>query len=309
MTLLYAALIGAAVGAGLVMSYRALRPRPPRLATALSHLERPGKAVADLRVVEGTGRSSLNHRLGAATLAVLDSTALFDTGQLRSRLRTLDRTPERHAFTKLAAAVTAAAVPLIGAAFAAAVGLAVSPGWVAAATIGLAAGGFFYPDLGLADQVESQGRAFRHALSAYLDLVTIILAGGGGLETALWSAAEAGDGWAFDQIRRALHRARLAGHTPWEAFDRLGTELGVDELRELAASARLAGDHGARIRASLSAKADSLRAHQTATVEAQAESTSEKMLLPAVGLVVGMILFIGYGVVEAISVPTVIGVP
>jgi hypothetical protein len=89
-------------------------------------------------------------------------------------------------------------------------------------------------------------------------------------------------------------------------FDHLGSELGVYELRELAASARLAGDHGARIRDSLSAKADSLRAHQTAMVEARAEAATEKMLLPVVALVVGMILFVGYGVVEAISTPTVI---
>jgi hypothetical protein len=40
-------------------------------------------------------------------------------------------------------------------------------------------------------------------------------------------------------------------------------------------------------------------------VEARAEAATEKMLLPVVSLVVGMILFVGYGVVEAISTPTV----
>jgi hypothetical protein len=71
----------------------------------------------------------------------------------------------------------------------------------------------------------------------------------------------------------------------------------------LAASARLAGDQGARIRASLAAKADSMRAAQTAAIEAEAEAATEKMLLPVVTLVVGMILFIGFGVVQAISTP------
>lgn len=309
MTFLAAALIGAAVGGGLLIGYRALRPGPPRLATVLSDLERPGKSLAELRLVDGTGPPPIRERLGKATLHMLDATALFDTGQLRRRLRTLDKAPERHAFGKLVGAAAGCALPLLVVAMVAATGVAVAPGWFAAAAVGLGAAGFFYPDLGLADQVEARRRAFRHALSAYLDLVTIILAGGGGLETALWAAAESGDGWAFSEIRRALHRARLAGDTPWEGFDRLGRDLGVDELRELAASAHLAGDHGARIRASLSAKADSLRAHQTAAAEARAEAATEKMLLPVVGLVVGMILFIGYGVVEAISTPTVIQVP
>lgn len=309
MTLVVAALVGAAVGGGLLIGYRALRPGPPRLTAVLSHLERSGRSVAELRLVEGTGLPPLWERLGHSTLGLLGATGIFDTGQLRRRLRTLDKTPERHAFHKLVGVAIGCALPLVVMAMMAAAGVAVAPGWFVAAAAALAAAGFFYPDLGLADQVESRRRAFRHALSAYLDLVTIILAGGGGLETALGAAAESGDGWAFSEIRRTLRRARLAGDTPWEGFDRLGTELGVDELRELAASAHLAGDHGARIRASLSAKADSLRAHQTAAAEARAEAATEKMLLPVVGLVVGMILFIGYGVVEAISTPNVIGGP
>ena len=146
-------------------------------------------------------------------------------------------------------------------------------------------------------------RDFRHSLSAYLDLVTIILAGGGGLETALQTAADLGDGWAFDEIRAALRRARLTNRTPWDLFDELGSDLGIDELRELAASAHLAGDQGARIRDSLAAKADTMRANQTAALEAQAEAATEKMLLPVVTLVLGMILFIGFGVVQAISTP------
>ncbi len=97
------------------------------------------------------------------------------------------------------------------------------------------------------------------------------------------------------------------------AFEKLlagvGEALGVDELRELAASAHLAGDQGARIRASLAAKADSMRAHQTAAIEAQAEAATEKMLLPVVALVVGMILFIGFGVVQAISTPATATLP
>ena len=303
MSLVAAILTGAGFGWGVFLAFRALRPGPAPLARVLADLEERRPSVADLEA----GRVSADHpivdRVGRAVLGVLDATGLADTGQLRQRLRALDKPVERHAFEKLLGATAGLLVPAVFGLTLAAAGVAASPGFVAVAALGLGVLGFLYPDLGLADQVERRRRGFRHALSAYLDLVTIILAGGGALETALQAAADSGDGWAFAEIRRALRRARLSGRTPWEVFDELGGDLGVDELRELAASAHLAGDQGARIRASLAAKADSMRAHQTAAVEAQAEAATEKMLLPVVGLVVGMILFIGFGVVQAISTP------
>lgn len=300
MTILVAALCGAAIVVGLIMAWRALRPSPPRLARVLSDLSRRGTAIGDAAVTR-----DWKTKAGQATLAFGDATGLVDTGRLRSRLRILGRSPEEHAFRKLFGAIVGFSAPLVVAGMVGLAGVSVSPGWMTALAATGAMVGFFVPDMGLADQIEAQRQAFSHALSAYLDLVTIILAGGGGLETALHSAADAGDGWAFEEIRHTLRQSRLAGYSPWEGFDLLGSELGVAELRELAASARLAGDHGARIRDSLSAKADSLRAHQTAMVEARAEAATEKMLLPVVGLVVGMILFVGYGVVEAISTPAV----
>lgn len=300
MTVLAAAAAGATVVGGLVLAWKALWPATPTLVRALTDLDRRGVSVA-----ESLSRSGWRDRLGESVLAFCDSTGVMDTGRLRHRLRILDRTAEKHAFMKTTSAAVGFGVPLLIAGSLAAAGVGVSPAWVGVLGIGGGLVGFFYPDLGLADRIEARRRAFRHALSAYLDLVTVILAGAGGLETALHTAAEAGDGWAFAEIRRALRRSRLAGRTPWDGFDRLGSDLGIDELRELAAAAQLAGDHGARIRASLAAKADSLRVHQTAMVEAQAESATEKMLLPVIGLVVGMIFFIGYGVVEAISTPTI----
>jgi Flp pilus assembly protein TadB len=303
MSLVAAMLTGAAFGLGVFLAVKALRPGPTPLARVLADLEQRRPSVADLEA----GRSSAGHpivdRVGRAVLGILDATGLWDTGQLRHRLRTLDKPVERHVFEKLLGGIAGLLLPALFGLMLSAAGVPPSPGFVVIAALGLSVLGFLYADLGLAEQVERRRRGFRHALSAYLDLVTIILAGGGGLETALQAAADSGDGWAFGEIRRALRRARLGGRTPWDVFDALGQDLGIDELRELAASAHLAGDQGARIRASLAAKADSMRAHQTAAVEAQAEAATEKMLLPVVGLVVGMILFIGFGVVQAISTP------
>ncbi|HAS12244.1 MAG TPA: hypothetical protein DCS55_17290, partial [Acidimicrobiaceae bacterium] len=52
------------------------------------------------------------------------------------------------------------------------------------------------------------------------------------------------------------------------------------------------------------AKADSLRAALAAEVEAAAESQTEKMIVPVMVMILGLILFIGYGAVEAISNPS-----
>ena len=132
------------------------------------------------------------------------------------------------------------------------------PGRVAI-SLGLASIGSFVPSLGVHSDAVARRRTFRHALGCYLDLVAIRLAGGAGVETALVESAEAGRGPAFDAIRHALDEARLLGEPPWPRLAQLGTDLGVRELEELAASAELAGDEGARVRASISAKARTIR--------------------------------------------------
>ena len=72
---------------------------------------------------------------------------------------------------------------------------------------------------------------FEHALSSYLDLVNIVLAGGAGIESALEAAAEAGDGWVFDEIRQALVRARATRRSPSLYLGELGRELGKRSAR------------------------------------------------------------------------------
>jgi len=300
MTLLAVIATGAGVGFGLFLIGRALFPPPVALHIALADLRRPRRAITDLGHLS---QRRVTERAGMVVVRILEATGLVDVGALGRRLRTLDKTIEAHAYEKLVAGAAGFGIPVVFTVVAAAGGVNISAGWTVALAVVFGLAGFMYPDLGLTERIERRRRDFRHCLSAYLDLVTIILAGGGGLETALHTAADLGDGWAFTEIRSGLRRARLTNRTPWDVFDELGEELGVDELRELAAAAHLAGDQGARIRASLAAKADSMRSSQTAAIEAQAESATEKMLLPVVTLVVGMILFIGFGVVEAISTP------
>ena len=84
-------------------------------------------------------------------------------------------------------------------------------------------------------------RDLLHSLACWLELVALAQAGGMGIEGALEAASSLAGDPIFSPIRRALDRARHSGRSPWDGLGRLGGELGINELEELAASVRLAG--------------------------------------------------------------------
>ncbi len=84
-------------------------------------------------------------------------------------------------------------------------------------------------------------------------------------------------------------------------MSRLGRAIGLNELDELAGAVELAGTEGARIRATLAAKATSIRRHQLADAETQANTVTERLFLPGLHLLVGFTIFIGYPALARIS--------
>ena len=295
MSTLVTMLLGAGVGVGVLLTSRALAPRPTPLDALLNSLAQPRSAITDGdRPIESTDR------LGRAARRTIEAAGV-DLGRYRNDLRLVDRTTDRHALDKIVGGIAGLLVPnLVGIAL---VTMGIGPplGLVAVLSIGTAVVGFLMPDFLLRDEAEKRRRAFRHALSSYLDLVNVLLAGGAGIETALYAAADAGDGWGYQTIRNALRRARLTGQSPWDTFGVLAADLGINELAELAANVSLAGSHGARIRASLAAKADTLRGHQVAETEAAAEAATERMTVPVAVLLLGFLLFIAYPAVIQIT--------
>ena len=282
-------LLGLACGVGLWISAVAVRPRPVPLARALADLHRTPNSTRSVTAGPVTGR--VLEMLGVLGVR---------TPQREQQLALAGITPEGWARDKLIGATGGLAVPLMVWAALTAIGIQVP---AAVGVVALAGGvaGFYLPDLKLKEQVVQRRKAFQYALSAYLDLVNVILAGGGGIETALVAAADAGDGWAFAKLRHALHRAQRINQPLWTAFHDLGAELGVPELRDLASSIGLAGAQGARIRASLAVKADTLRSHQISETEAAAEATTERMNLPTAVLLLGFLIFIVFPAVTAIT--------
>ncbi len=161
-------------------------------------------------------------------------------------------------------------------------------------TLSSAVFAFFIPDLALRKEAEARRRDFRHVVGSFLDLVAMNLAGGRGLPEALMAASSVGDHWAMARIRQALSNARVVGITPWEGVSRLGRELGVDELRDLASALALAGDEGAKIKLSLMARAESMRRKELADVEGQAGERSQSMLVAQLLICAAFLLFLAY---------------
>ena len=285
-----AILCGAAVGFGVWLFLRGLVPAEAPLATALGALERPP--------VEIEANTFLD-RLGLKLLEVADSLGLR-MSRLRRDLAITDRSLSRHLAEKVGLGLLGLVLVPSTAAIMALGGVHMSltiPLWISliAATVL-----FLAPDFGVRSEAAERRKDFRHVLGSFLDLVVIGLAGGAGVESALQDAAEAGDGWGFARLSQTLATARVRKETPWVALGRLGSDLGVNELIELAASVGLAGTEGAKVRQSLAAKATSLRAHQLADTEAEAQSSTEKMSLPVVLLFAGFLVFIGYPAISRV---------
>jgi len=169
------------------------------------------------------------------------------------------------------------------------------------ASLALLVVGFMLPVLQLRTRAKMKRREFRTSLSAYLDLVSIMLAGGAGIESALVAASRVGDGPTFHLIADSLDVARATRRSPWEILAIEGERIGIDELPELAATIKLGGEQGARMTASLVAKAASMRAKQLAEIEADANAATERMGLPMVLLFMGLLILLGYPAMQMIS--------
>ena len=288
-------LLGLGCGAGLFLIVRGIAPRPVQLATALRRIDRIGESVQQRRTA-----APVSCKRGV----IPPHLAAFVSGRLGRRVErdlvVMDRTSEALALEKLSIALALGGIAVAFSIVLATIGSAPTFAMSAALCFGALGVGFVVPDLTLRKQASQRRAAFRHALSSYLDLVNVLLAGGAGIETSLDAAAQAGDGWAFMQIRNSLTRARALRLSPWECFGELGDRLGVNELIEVAASVRLAGEQGARVKLSLAAKAAALRSHQMARIEADAQAATERMGLPTVLMFLGFMVLLGYPAMQQI---------
>jgi Flp pilus assembly protein TadB len=285
------ALLGAACGLGIWLILHALNARTS-LSDVGASLSAPGRPAMSPVT---SSRTRVQQRL---VLQVVDTMRAVgvDPHRRAADLHVTRRTIDQHVLAKVTMAIIGGVIGSL-----LMVTFAMGAGFVVMAALAGAGVGFLVPELTLTSEADAARKSFRHAYGAYLDLVNVMLAAGAGPEMALHTAADSGGGWAFQEIRTALATARSTRVSVAEALSDLGEQLGVVELVELSASVALTGNQGARIRSSLAAKADTLRAHQVAETEADAESATERMTLPVVILLAGFLLFLAYPAVIAIG--------
>ncbi|WP_329251184.1 type II secretion system F family protein [Actinoallomurus sp. NBC_01490] len=292
-----ALLAGAFFGLGAYLLFRALFPPRPGLSARLAAFDaarRRGEAEPTGRGASTAERvTGLRARFGRSLAAVYEARG-WQQRSVRADLTLLDRSFETFLATKFLLAIGAIVFIPILVAYFAVLGLHVVvavPVWLG---LFFALIFFLLPDMQLRQEAGSRRRDFRHAVSAFLDLVAMNLAGGRGVPEALMTAANVGDGWAVRRIRDALSNARITGITPWQALGRLGDDVNVDELRDLSAALALVADDGAKVRQSLSARAASMRSRQLADIEGKAGERSQSMLVAQLLLCAGFLVFLAY---------------
>jgi len=290
-----AAFAGALAGLGVWVVVSGLRPQEETLAAAIGRFEpRAAAPVAD-----GTGLS-WDNRLGRVALRHVPPLVRV-VERARADLRILGRRPEDYAgetavyglFGFMLGPWLGACVWVAGAPFPATI----------AGSVSLVAGtaGVVLPWATLRDRARARRAGFLHALIAYCQVTAMSLAAGRGVEQALTTAASAGDGWAFTELRAALNAGYVRGETPWESLGRLGAELGTPDLTQLASTIAMAGEDGAAVRETISTKANTISNRIGADAEQATQRATAQMGLPAVAIAAGFLVFLMYPALSALG--------
>jgi Flp pilus assembly protein TadB len=215
-------------------------------------------------------------------------------------LRLVGRSEERHVASMLLAAVVGAVTPTAVFTMLQQAGLlGFGPVFPVAGFLG---GAVLGPTVFHASTVERAAAVtvdLRYQTSAYLDVVTMLLAANTGYEGALDQAARAGDGRLFVELRRRVLEAGARGTSLTEALRRTGEELGLDELEQIAATASLAAAQGAPVARTLAAKCATLRAALATQQESEARLRTSRLTTPIVGMA---LIFMGLVIYPALAV-------
>lgn len=295
-------LAGAFTGIGVLLLVAQLDRSPGTAAAELARRDaalRRTHVTATLHASQRGDESVNTRRIGAIVWAWLDNRGLTLPMSLRRDLAVMDRTIEAHLGMSVLAGVAGLFAPTVMLApgiyfFDFAPSL---PLWLA---LGGAVGGIALTTAQLMTLAAERRRDFRHVVSAYLDLVAMNLAGGRGVPEALGTAASLSDGWGMVRLRDTIQNARLQGITPWAALGELGDEMGLEELRDLAAALALVAEDGAKVRDSLTARAASMRQRELADAESRAEKQSQSMLIAQLLLCLGFLVFLIYPAISQI---------
>jgi Flp pilus assembly protein TadB len=289
--IVFACLVGGVVGLGVFALIRALTPSRRSAVSTIAQIDALRATGATTGSPSAPAAEGLRGKIGERVAGFYRQQG-WEMRSLRADLAVLDRSWE--AF--LAAKILLGAIGLIFGPFLFAVAWEVGfglnpiiPVWLA-----LVFGGVFFllPDLEVRRDAAEKRKDLRRVVGAYLDLVSMNLAGGRGLPEALMAASEISDGWALMRIRNCLSNARITGTSQWVALGQLGDELGIEELQDLGVTLGLVADDGAKVRESLASRAETMRHRELAEIEGEAGEQSQSMLVAQLLLAAGFLVFL-----------------
>jgi Flp pilus assembly protein TadB len=266
----------------------------PSLARTLDHLRRPGLGSS----VNASGQTDRppNRLVVQLTQIVRGQPRLLPSA---AELRLVGQSVEQHVVWLVLAAVAGFVLPplLLGLLQAAGV---VSLSWFvpALAAVVCAVIGPLLVHTATVENAATVRTDLRYQVSAYLDVVTMLLAGNTGYEGALEQAAHAGDGRLFAELRRRMRESGARGASLTDALQRTGNELGLDELEQIAATASLSAAEGAPVARTLAAKCATLRSALATEQESEARLRTSRLTTPIVGMA---LIFMGLVIYPALS--------
>ena len=161
--------------------------------------------------------------------------------------------------------------------------------------VGLVLGlvGFFVPDIVIGRGATTTSADATEALLTFVDLVTLERLANSSATQSLHSAAAVSDQAVFVAIRASLQRSRLEQRAPFAELKRLGDELELPALCDIADVMKL-DDSGASLSDALRARVKELRDAHLTEAKIQATTVSERMtfLMVIPSLIFGLLFLV-----------------
>jgi len=285
-----AALIGSLLGLGIIILLRGAYPPRATLAERISSVDTPLLGY-DPDEDDDLPEQSIERMRQRFAMYVLRTAKGEKIKDVQADVAVSQGDLLTHALDKLSGAVGVMILALV---------IGMMTGFVSTFIGGIvvacagAAAGYIIPDFELAKKAKQGRFEFERALNTFVGLVSVSMSGGGGLNTAMADAASVGSGWVFESLRATLTDAQLRNEPAARALDRLGHQLNVEGLIELAGALSLAGESGARVTDTLIARAETGREKELSEARTLAEKTSANLGIPVGALIFGWLGFLGY---------------
>jgi len=276
------ALTAVGVAGVLLVIHGWLQPAPS-LRRTIEHLQRSGLSTAMPMTTRTVfGRQPPQRLVAPIVRAIAPHQRLLPSS---AQLQLIGRSLDQHVVYLVLACLAGFALPplVIGSVQSAGI---ISLGWFVPllAAIGSAVLGPVLVHTATIERAATVRTDLRYQVSAYLDVVTMLLAGNTGYEGALEQAAHAGDGRLFAELRRRVRESGARGLSLTDALERTGRELGLDELEQIAATAALSAAEGAPVARTLAAKCATLRTALSTEQESEARLRTSRLTTPIVGM-------------------------